>query len=262
MMKRLFLIFTTLPFLLFATSDYEQKKLEITQKYSDVKPTQWGMYIPGVKTHIKTDQKIIALTFDACGGRGGNKFDRDLIEYLKANHVPATLFVTSSWIKDNTATFKDLLKEPLFDLENHGYNHKPASVTGASAWNIRGTVSPADCYDEVEKSAREFEVLAGRRPKFYRAGTAYYDDVAVKIIHETGQSPMNFSGVIGDADRQLSLETVKKFIRQNVRDGAILIMHFNHPGGKTFPAVKAMIPEIIAKGYSFVRLSDVADKVE
>jgi peptidoglycan/xylan/chitin deacetylase (PgdA/CDA1 family) len=261
-MKRLIAVFATLPFLLFASSDYEQKKLEISQKYSGLKPTQWGMYIPGVKTRIKTDKKIIALTFDACGGRGGKKYDRDLIEYLKSNNIPATLFVTSSWIKDNTAIFKDLLKEPLFDLQNHGYNHKPASVTGASAWNIKGTLNPADCFDEVEKSAREFETLAGRRPKFYRAGTAYYDDVAVKIIYETGQSPMNFSGVIGDADPQLSLETVKKFIRQNIKEGAILIMHFNHPGGKTYPALKTMIPEMILKGYSFVRLSDVSDKIE
>ncbi|HEY1407124.1 MAG TPA: polysaccharide deacetylase, partial [Spirochaetota bacterium] len=113
-----------------------------------------------------------------------------------------------------------------------------------------------------EKSAEEFEALIGHRPHFYRAGTAYYDDVAVKIIRETGQTPMNFSGVIGDADKILTLPRVIQFIRNNVHDGAVMIMHFNHPGGKTLPALKTMIPEMKKKGYSFVRLSDVADQIE
>jgi peptidoglycan/xylan/chitin deacetylase (PgdA/CDA1 family) len=245
-----------------AVDDYDVFKSAVVAKYNSIKPAAWGMYIPGVKTHIKTDQKIIALTFDACGGSAGRQYDKDLINYLIAENIPATLFVTSSWISHNESVFDELRKNPLFELENHGLNHRPASVMGKLAWGIKGTESVAACFDEVEKSAREFARRTGHRPRYYRAGTAHYDDVAVKIIQETGQSPMNFSGVIGDADKILALPRVITFIRRNVHCGAVMIMHFNHPGGKTLPALKVTIPEMRAKGYSFVRLSDYPDRVE
>jgi peptidoglycan/xylan/chitin deacetylase (PgdA/CDA1 family) len=247
---------------LFAGDDFDAKRKAIEEKYSTQKPVQFGMYLPGVKTHIKTDRKIIALTFDGCGGRGGKGFDRDLINYLSANKIPATLFVTTSWIGYNEAVFKELLKNPNFDIQNHGFNHRPGTVNGQTVWGIRGTASAGECYDEFEKSARAFEKIAGRRPFLYRSGTAYFDEVGIRILKETGQTPMNFSGVIGDADKALSLATVEKFIRQNVHPGAVLIMHFNHPGGKTFIAVKDMIPEIKKAGYEFVKLTDYRDSLE
>ena len=147
-------------------------------------------------------------------------------------------------------------------MQNHGYNHRPATVNGASAWGIRGTEDAGTCFDEFEMSAREYQKRMGRRPFFYRSGTAYFDDVAVNILRETGQTPMNFSGVIGDADKELSLRTVEKFIRQNIKPGAVLIMHFNHPGGKTLQAMKKMIPEMKAEGYTFVKLIDYKDAIE
>jgi peptidoglycan/xylan/chitin deacetylase (PgdA/CDA1 family) len=250
------------PFVTFASVDTDMMKVKILKKYSVEKPKRWGMFIPGVVTHIKTSEKIIALTFDACAGSQGKKYDKELIQFLKSNSIPATLFVTQSWISYNEKAFDILAKDPLFEIENHGMRHRPASVSGGVAWGIKGTASVAECYDEVELSARGLEKKTGKRPKFYRSGTAYFDDVAVKIIRETGQIPLNFSGIIADVDQHTSLEKVKKRIHKYAKPGAILIMHFNHPGGKTFLAVREIIPQLKAQGYSFVRLADVADKLK
>ena len=95
-MKKLLALILFIPSLTFAATDYDQKKNRVTTKYLSSKPEAWGMYINGVKTHIKTDKRIIALTFDACGGSGGKKFDSDLIKFLldrliKALHSPVCL---------------------------------------------------------------------------------------------------------------------------------------------------------------------------
>ena len=248
--------------LLFAADDYDTKRKQIVEKYGSVSPKQFGMYLSGVKTKIRTKEKIMALTFDGCGGSGGKGFDRELIQYLSDNNIPATLFVTTSWIGYNKDNFRELLKNPDFDIQNHGFNHKPATVRGQEVWKIKGTASAGECFDEFEKSARAFAEIAGRRPLFYRPGTAYFDEVGIQILAETGQTPMNFSGVIGDADKALSLATVERFIRQNVQPGAVLIMHFNHPGGKTFKAVRDMIPQLKKEGYRFVKLVDYRDSLE
>lgn len=256
------LIACTLPLFGLVKVEYAEQKTQIVKKYRDAKPHKWGMYVPGVKRRIKTDKKIIALTFDACGGSQGKQFDKDLLDYLKKNNVAATLFVTTSWIGYNKKAFSDLAADKFFELENHGLNHKPASVSGASAWNIRGTRNAGECFEEVEMSAREFEKLTGRRPMFYRSGTAFYDDVAVNIIKETDQTPMNFSTVTADCDKNLSVEKVDKFFWKNLGPGSVVIMHFNHPGGKTLKVIQSAIPKLKEMGYSFVKLSDYAGQLE
>ena len=257
-----YLIIPIICLCIFSVDHFSVKRAEIVSKYTSIRPTRWGMFIPGVKTHIKTDSKVIALTFDGCGGPKGSLFDKELISYLISEKIPATLFLTDSWINANEGNLKEIANNPLFELENHGLRHKPASVKGACAWHIRGTLNAGDCFDEAEKCALAFEHRFGHRPKFYRSGTAYYDDVAIKIIRETGQIPMNFSCVVADADHILTLKRVENNIRRGIKNGAVLIMHLNHPGGKTLPALKEMIPEIKAKGYSFVRLSDMESNLE
>ncbi|CRK81965.1 polysaccharide deacetylase family protein [Neobacillus massiliamazoniensis] len=66
---------------------------------------EWGENVTGVRTRLNTTDKVIALTFDACGGKNGNGYDVDLIDYLREQQIPATLFINSSWIDANYDTF-------------------------------------------------------------------------------------------------------------------------------------------------------------
>lgn len=60
-----------------------------------------GLKITGVLTRLATKDKVIALTFDACGGKGGSGYDRKLIDYLIKENIPATLFINARWIDAN-----------------------------------------------------------------------------------------------------------------------------------------------------------------
>ena len=46
-------------------------------KYRGKQPKKWGAYLPGIIQTFETDNKEIALTFDACGYRKSS-FDRSL----------------------------------------------------------------------------------------------------------------------------------------------------------------------------------------
>src|SRR5262245_1639559 len=50
----------------------QQWRTELIKVYSNQSPSQWGENVSGVFTHMATNDKSIALTFDACGGTGGN----------------------------------------------------------------------------------------------------------------------------------------------------------------------------------------------
>ena len=135
--------------------------------------------------------------------RGAAGSTRSLIETLRQEKIPATLFVSGSWIDANPAAFKKLAADPLFEIENHGLAHKPCSVNGNKAYGIKGTASVAELVDEIEKNGRKIEAVTGGKPKFYRPGTAYCDEVAVKVAGELGYEVVNYN-VLGDAGATLA----------------------------------------------------------
>lgn len=232
----------------------QTRKNQIVAAYKNQKPTDWGERVAGVKTQLDTSEQVIALTFDACGGPRGSRFDAALIEFLRKEKIPATLFVSGSWIDANAATFKKLAAEPLFEIANHGLAHKPCSVNGNKAYGIKGTASVAELVDEIEKNGRKIEAVAGGKPKFYRPGTAYCDEVAVKVAGELGYEVVNYN-ILGDAGATRPKEKIRDAMLK-AEPGAIVILHMNQPRSQTAAGLKEAIPLLRQKGFRFVKLSE------
>lgn len=228
---------------------------EIVRRYQGVVPREWGEEVSGVRRRLKSHEKVIALTMDACGSAKGMGFDARLLDFLEKERVPATLFINSRWIGPNRAVFDRLAANPLFEIANHGTRHRPASVTGRSVYGIDGTGNVAELVDEIDGNARLLEELTGRRPRFYRSGTAYYDEVAVKIAADLGEQVAGFS-VLGDAGATYPREKVRDALLA-ARPGDIVIIHMNHPESGTAAGVIDAIPELKKRGFRFVRLSDL-----
>lgn len=217
-------------------------------------PKEWGETIRGVKTRLSTDHRVIALTFDACGGSRNLGFDAKLIKYLEHEKISATLFISGRWIDTNPEIFKELSKNPLFEIENHGLNHKPCSANGRSVYGIEGTKNIGEIFDEIELCAQKIQALTGHKPRFYRPGTAYCDEICVEIGNALGYEVVNFS-VLGDAGGTYSKKQVKETLL-NAPPSSIILMHMNHPEGETAEGVIEAIPELKKKGFRFVKLSE------
>lgn len=224
-------------------------------------PKQWGENVTGVTTTFQSDKKEIALTFDACGGSfRSSQYDAELINYLTEHRIPATLFINSRWIHSNPEIFKQLAANPLFEIANHGTAHRPLSVNGKSIYNIAGTASPEEVEREINGNGDLIEKLTGKRPLFFRSGTAYYDEHSVAIARKSGVEIGGFS-VLGDAGATFSAEKVAHQIT-NAKSGDIVLLHMNHPESGTREGVKEAVEKLKAQGFSFVRLSDIVDRLK
>ncbi len=231
-----------------------QIKKRIVSIFTGKIPKEWGEIVRGVKTKLNTDQKVLALTFDACGGSKDLGFDTKLIDFLEREKIPATLFISGRWIDVNPENFKKLAKNPLFEIENHGLNHKPCSANGRSIYRIKGTKSVDEIFDEIEQNALKIQTLTGRKPRYYRPGTAYCDEICVEITNALRYEVVNFS-IRGDAGATYSKNQVKEALL-NAPPPSIILMHMNHPEGETAEGLMEAIPELKKRGFGFVKLSE------
>ncbi|MFA7061885.1 MAG: polysaccharide deacetylase family protein [Pedobacter sp.] len=232
----------------------ENLKQRISDRFSSRKAIHWGENVPGVRTRLATKDKVMALTLDACGNAKGNGVDARLMNFLAREKIPATLFINARWIDANPELFRRLAANPLFEIANHGMWHKPASTSGRSIYGIVSTKDAKELVDEIELNARKIEAITGKRPRLYRSGTAFYDEVAVEIAIVLGHQVAGFS-ILGDAGATFSSKQVTAALLKAV-PGDIALLHMNHPESGTGAGIMAAVPELKRRGFRFVRMSD------
>lgn len=221
-------------------------------------PKQWGQHLKGVvrTLPLKPNEQILALTLDLCGSKT-DSLDERLISFLETNQIKATFFVGYNWIKKYPKFFERLYKNPLFEIENHGTKHKPASANGRSIYGIKGTKNLAELQDEITKNADLIEQITLKRPKFYRSGTAYYDEIAIGHIYKMGLKPIGFS-VLGDGGATFSAKrTQNAFLKS--KNGDIIIAHANRPDSQSTQGMILGISVLRSKGFKFVRLDEILE---
>lgn len=234
----------------------EEKEDEeiIIKKYENIEPKEWGEDLKLVTNYINTENKEIALTLDACGGKNGSDYDKELIDFLEEEKIPATLFINYRWIEANKDIFMTLAGSYNFKIENHGYGHKPLSVNKNSIYNIEGTSNIEEVIKEIKLNEEQIYKLTEGKTKYFRSGTAYYDDVAIQIAKELGYKIAGFS-INGDGGATYSKEEVINEVSK-AKSGDIIICHFNQPNGYTFEGLSQALIKLREEGYTFVKLED------
>lgn len=217
-------------------------------------PSQWGTALPGVQEFVPASAggRTLALTFDACGGPGGSGVDEELLALLRAEGIPATLFLNRRWVRAQPKRTAALAADPLFAIGNHGTAHVPLSVDGRAAYGIPGTRSPAEVVDEIMRNQEAIAELTGRAPVWFRAGTAHYDDVAVEIAKRCGVRLAGFA-VNGDAGATASPWAVATALA-DAPNGAIVLMHMNQPASGAAAGLGSALAGLKAAGTRFVQL--------
>ncbi len=247
------LLLSRLPAVLAEEVSLEILRAEAEARFGSEKPHLWSENVPGVHQRLTVPGKTAALTLDACGS-DGDGYDKDLIEFLRSRNIPATLFINARWIDKNPEVFKSLAADPLFEIENHGTLHRPASVAGNSVYGLTGTRNAAELVDEIEINGRKIEALTGRKPRFYRSGTAYYDEAAVGIVRFLGYEAAGFD-VLGDKGATYSRGQVKEALLKTP-EGGIIILHMNHPEKETAEGLREALPELQRRGFRFIKLEE------
>jgi peptidoglycan/xylan/chitin deacetylase (PgdA/CDA1 family) len=199
------------------------------------------------------DRLVVAVTLDACPGA----FDERIASALVENSIPATIFATGLWMRQNPAGLAFLLAHrDLFAIENHGELHIPPVLGHGRIFGIPIAGDLDTVRREVTEGAASVTTATGSAPRWYRAATGHYSPVAMTEILQLGVGIAGYS-LNADAGASLPARSVAGRIA-NATNGDVIVAHINQPYRPSGLGVVAGIRELQRRGASFLRLDQLA----
>jgi peptidoglycan/xylan/chitin deacetylase (PgdA/CDA1 family) len=208
-----------------------------------------GLVEPSLRLR-PSGKATVALTLDACSGG----FDERLAKALVDNGIPATIFLTGLWMRDNPAGLAFLLAHRnLFSLQNHGARHLPPILGSRSVYGLR----PAGTWDairtEVATGADAIRDASGETPTWYRGAAALYSPEVLDPIEKMGFSVAGFSL---NADMGASLPACAVAARiAKAQDRDVILGHINRPLRPSGAGIAAGAATLKRQGMEFARLT-------
>ncbi|MEU9861597.1 polysaccharide deacetylase family protein [Streptomyces sp. NPDC047971] len=210
----------------------------------------------------KGGDKIVALTFDADmtadqGARaaGGERFDNPgLIATLRRLQVDATVFMTGRWAEEYPDQARSIGTDPRFEIANHSYSH----YAFASPCYGLPTVAKQDMAKDVRRAFAAFHKAGARNVvPYFRFPGGCYDDDALRALAPAKVTAVQWDVVSGDAFAEDG-DAVARQVLDGVRPGSLVVMHCTRSAAPaTERAIRRIVPELRAKGYRFVKVSEL-----
>ncbi|MFY9120257.1 MAG: polysaccharide deacetylase family sporulation protein PdaB [Syntrophomonadaceae bacterium] len=190
---------------------------------------------------VKTDRKVVALTFDISWG---NQTPMPVIEILKENKIKATIFLSGPWVKQNPDVVKRI-KEDGHEIGSHGYRHINLS-----------NLSKTEIKDEINKAHQNIKEVAGVEPSLIRTPNGDYSDQVIEAIHESNYEAIQWS--VDSLDwMNPGVDTIVERVSKRVHPGAIILMHASDSCKQTTDALPRVIDNLHKQGYEIVTVSEL-----
>jgi peptidoglycan/xylan/chitin deacetylase (PgdA/CDA1 family) len=186
--------------------------------------------------------KYIALTFD--DGPSDTTSMR-VLEKLKKYGVKGSFFLIGNNI---TPEREWIVKEELAygcDIENHSLTHS----------DMR-TFDKETIAAEIKETTRRIVEITGKEPDFFRPPFINYNDLmfeAIPLIFICGAGCEDWVPEVGAQERA-------RRVLENARDGQVVLLHDSEGNEATVEALDTIIPELKARGFEFVTVSELFDR--
>ncbi|MFE5709541.1 polysaccharide deacetylase family protein [Streptomyces sp. NPDC056501] len=224
-----------------------------------------GGLTPVYSRRARGAEKVVALTFDADmtadqGPRaaGGERFDNpQLIATLRRLKVDATVFMTGRWAEEYPDQAKSIGGDPRFEIANHSYSHYAFS---SPCYGLP-TVAGPDMTADVQRAFDAFrDAGAVNVVPYFRFPGGCYDDAALRALGPAGVTAVQWDVVSGDAFAK-DADAVAEQVLDGVKPGSLVVMHCTRSAAPvTERAIRRIVPELRARGYRFVKVSELMSK--
>ncbi|MBZ9935126.1 polysaccharide deacetylase family protein [Mesorhizobium sp. BR1-1-16] len=203
-------------------------------------------------------RKLVALTFDLCEGSGEVAgYDGAIVDRLRALKVPATFFMGGRWAQSHEERAMQLLADPLFEVGDHTYDHADLAHADAARIDLEIARTEAVIGGLSARLAKTCPA-AGLPPKtrLFRFPYGACGAEGPAAVRAAGLVPIQWDVVSGDPSG-VAAAPMARGVLGEVKPGSIIVMHANGRGRHTAEALATIIPQLRARGYEFVTVSDL-----
>ena len=220
--------------------------------------TDQGLMISGIKVSITTkdgeqppdipagpvidyNRPMVALTFDD----GPNlPVTNRILDVLESNGARGTFFMVGNRVPANADAVRRMAALNC-QVGNHTFDHK--YLTKMTDAGIRTSVGQTN--DNVKN-------IAGVAPVLMRPTGGFYNQASLDVLGSMGMSAVMWSIDTLDWKTRDPAKTISAVL-DHVQDGDIILMHDLY--GTTADAVEVIVPELAARGYQMVTVSELAE---
>lgn len=208
-------------------------------------PTGWSRAIADTYTRVKTDRKVVAITFD--DGPHPENTPR-LLDMLRDRRIKATFYVVGNMVKYNPQILRRMVAEG-HEIGNHTVSH--GNLARMSDTALLAELRAA--HDQIVEACGV--VPMSMRPP----GGAIKRDQKQLMLREFGYPTVLWSVDPEDWKRPGPAVVASRLIN-GASPGGILLVHDLHK--PTVDAMPATLDRLLAMGYEFVTVSELIEMDE
>ncbi len=189
----------------------------------------------------RTDQKVVALTFDHSWG---NKFTPSILDTLQRHNLKVTFFIMGPW----AAKYPDVAKRMVADgheIASHGYRHENY-----------GDMPPEWVREDIQKAHALIKEVTGRDACLIRPPNGHYSARSLKVTDELG-----YRTIIWNVDsldwKNPGRDVIVDRVVKRLKPGAVILMHASDTPVQTADALPILLDRIKAEGYQIVTVGEL-----
>ena len=191
---------------------------------------------------IKTEEKVVALTFD---DGPHPRHTIDILDLLKKYDAKATFFVVGESAEKHPDVLLRQYNEG-HEIANHTYTHP-----------LKTTLEKLE--KEIEKTEDIIFSIIGVHTELFRPVEGQYTDGLIKKVVKKGYKVIMWSWHQDTEDwKSPGVRKIKNTVLKGAQPGNIILFHDG--GGdrsQTVEALEVILPELQNQGYEFVTVSEL-----
>lgn len=197
-------------------------------------------------TRVNTPEPAVAITFDACATRTqGYGFDQAVFDFLRAENVPATIFVSGRWVESHPDAMGALAADTLIEFGDHSYDHP----------HMR-RLTPARIGEEIDQTEAALSRY-GKRSVAFRPPFGEWNPRVLNVVQDRKLPAVLWDVVSGDPSANMTADEMIRTVLRKTKAGSIVIFHINGRGHGTAEALPVIVRALRARGLRLVQLSQL-----
>ena len=215
---------------------------------------------------LTKQEPLLALTFDLCElATSTSGCDTALLQFLREQKIPATLFMGGKWMRTHKTRVKQILKEPLFEIANHNWSHgncallPPRDLEDQILWTQAQYELIREEVENEAKAQKTTVPVMASVPRLFRLPYGRCTPSALQTIARLGLVTIQWN-IVGELGAVKSPEQAKRYAQNLARmvvPGSILLFHANLVPIGSCELVRQVTALLKAKGYRFVTAGEL-----